>query len=174
MPHIYPLGSVFNTIQDIKNKKIDISKAISYASCEAACAINASAIVCSTLSGTTAKDISNYKPSCPLIAISPNSKIVRGLSINYGIIPMSVAPASTTDELVEIIEKELPKNIVEEVKCPPNVLRHINFNYNVNINKGEKTCLFINSIPRRWGTRATAIGLIPMVLTTRDLRRVMS
>lgn len=93
----------------IKNKDIDISKAISYSACEAACAIKASAIVCSTLSGTTAKDISNYKPSCPLVAISPNSKIVRGLSINYGIIPLSVAAADTTDELVEISKRACMK-----------------------------------------------------------------
>lgn len=92
-----------------RNKKIDISKAISYASCEAACMINASAIVCSTLSGSTAKDISNYRPSCPIIAISPNSKVVRGLSINYGIIPMSVAGADTTDELVELSKRACNK-----------------------------------------------------------------
>ena len=89
----------------IKDKEIDISKAISYSACEAAYATKASAIVCSTFTGATAKDISNFKPSCPLVAISPNSKVVRGLSINYGIIPLSVAAAETTDELVEISKR---------------------------------------------------------------------
>ena len=51
---------------------------------------------------TAAKDISNYRPSCPVIAISPSSKVVRGLSINYGIIPISVGMAETTDELIEL------------------------------------------------------------------------
>ena len=92
-----------------KNKNIGISKAISYAACEAAREVNARAIVCSTLSGVTAKDISNYKPCCPLIAISPNSKVVRGLSINYGIIPMTVGQAETTDELVEISKRAYKK-----------------------------------------------------------------
>ena len=92
-----------------KNKRIDISKAISYASCEAAREVNAKAIVCSTLSGNTAKDISNYKPCCPLIAISPNSKVVRGLSVNYGIIPITVGQAETTDELVEISKRACVK-----------------------------------------------------------------
>jgi pyruvate kinase len=92
-----------------KNKNIGISKAISYSSCEAAREVNARAIVCSTLSGVTAKDISNYKPCCPLIAISPNSKVVRGLSINYGIIPMTVGQAETTDELVEISKRAYKK-----------------------------------------------------------------
>ena len=88
-----------------KDKVIDISKAISYSSCVAASQVNAKAIVCSTLSGVTAKDISNYKPCCPLIAISPNSKVVRGLSINYGIIPMTVGQAENTDELIQISKR---------------------------------------------------------------------
>ena len=54
------------------------------------------------MSGTTAKDISNYRPSCPVIAISPNAKVVRGLSVNYGIIPLNVGLAETTDELVHL------------------------------------------------------------------------
>ncbi len=95
----------------IKDKKIDISKAISYASCEAAREVYAKAIVCTTLTGTTAKDISNFKPSCPLVAISPNSKVVRGLSINYGIIPMTVPAADTTDELVELSKRACMKSI---------------------------------------------------------------
>ena len=93
----------------VKNKEIDISKAISYASCEAAREVNAKAIICSTLSGTTAKDISNYKPCCPLVAVSPNAKVVRGLSINYGIIPVTVAQADNTDELVEISKRAAMK-----------------------------------------------------------------
>ena len=85
-----------------RKEEINISKAIAYSSVDSANRVKASAIVCSTLSGTTAKDISNYRPSCPVIAVSPNAKVVRGLSINYGIIPLSVGLAETTDELVEI------------------------------------------------------------------------
>ena len=85
-----------------RNEEINISKAIAYSSVDSANRVKASAIVCSTMSGTTAKDISNYRPSCPVIAVSPNSKVVRGLSINYGIIPLNVGMAENTDELVEI------------------------------------------------------------------------
>ncbi|MBQ1496652.1 MAG: pyruvate kinase [Bacilli bacterium] len=85
-----------------RNENINISKAIAYSSVDSANRVKASAIVCSTLSGATAKDISNYRPSCPVVAVSPNAKVVRGLSINYGIVPLSVGLAETTDELVEI------------------------------------------------------------------------
>lgn len=85
-----------------RKEEINISKAIAYSSVDSANRVKAEAIICSTLSGKTAKDISNYRPSCPVIAISPSSKVVRGLSINYGIIPISVGMAETTDELIEL------------------------------------------------------------------------
>ena len=85
-----------------RNEEINISKAIAYSSVDSANRVKASAIVCSTMSGTTAKDISNYRPCCPVIAVSPNAKVVRGLSVNYGIIPLNVGMAETTDELVDI------------------------------------------------------------------------
>lgn len=88
-----------------KDKRIDISKAIAYSSVDSANRVKADAIVCSTLSGATAKDISNYRPCCPVIAVSPNAKVVRGLAINYGIIPVAVGYAETTDELVSISVK---------------------------------------------------------------------
>ena len=94
-----------------RNEEINISKAIAYSSVDSANRVKAVAIVCSTLSGTTAKDISNYRPSCPVIAISPSSKVVRGLSINYGIIPIGVGVAESTDELVEISLKTA-KNVL--------------------------------------------------------------
>lgn len=85
-----------------RKEEINISKAIAYSSVDSANRVKASAIVCSTMSGTTAKDISNYRPSCPVIAVSPNAKVVRGLSVNYGIIPLNVGIAENTDELVDI------------------------------------------------------------------------
>ena len=85
-----------------RKEEINISKAIAYSSVDSANRVKASAIVCSTMSGTTAKDISNYRPSCPVIAVSPNAKVVRGLSVNYGIIPLNVGVAENTDELVEM------------------------------------------------------------------------
>ena len=85
-----------------RNEEISISKAIAYSSVDSANRVKAAAIVCSTLSGKTAKDISNYRPSCPVIAMSPSSKVVRGLAINYGIIPIGIGMAESTDELVDI------------------------------------------------------------------------
>ena len=92
-----------NLLHEItRNENIQISKAIAYSTVDSANRVGAKAIICSTMSGSTARDISNYRPSCPVVAISPNSKVVRGLTINYGIIPHIVGMAENTDELVEL------------------------------------------------------------------------
>ena len=42
---------------------------------------------------------------CPVIAISPNEFVARGLSINYGIIPVYTRVMNTTEELIELSKK---------------------------------------------------------------------
>lgn len=85
-----------------RKDKIDISMAISYSTVDSANRVKASAIVCSTLSGNTAKKISHYRPGAPVLAISPDEKTIRGLSINYGIFPVKVPMVESTDEIVKI------------------------------------------------------------------------
>ena len=98
---------------DIKRSELeDISKAISYSCVDCANRVNAKAIVCSTISGTTAKEISNFRPSCPVIAISPDTKVVRSLVLNYGIIPISVPVVGSTDEMVNL-SLNVAKNLVD-------------------------------------------------------------
>ncbi len=92
---------LINTI----NKSNTISKAISYSATSCANSINADSIVCATVSGTTAKIISSYRPACPVIAISPNEYVARGLCINYGIIPVFTKMMNSTEELVELSKK---------------------------------------------------------------------
>ena len=92
-------------LKNVINKSNTISKAISYSAATSANNINADAIVCSTTSGLTAKLISSYRPACPVIAISPSEYVARGLSINYGIIPVYTKMMTSTDELVELSKK---------------------------------------------------------------------
>lgn len=94
-----------------RKDKIDTSMAIAYSTVDSANRINASAIVCSTLSGSTAKKISHYRPSSPIIAISPDEKTIRGLSINYGILPVKVPMVDSTDELVRLSVEAAKNNL---------------------------------------------------------------
>ncbi len=92
-----------------RNDKIDITDAICYGVVDSANRVNAKAIICSTISGKTAKKISNYRPSSQIIAISPDEKTVSGLTINYGITPIKVPMFDTTDEILKVSVNEAKK-----------------------------------------------------------------
>lgn len=85
-----------------RKDKLPIEDAICYSVVDSANRVNASAIICSTISGKTAKKISHFRPSSSVIAVSPDEKTVSGLSINYGIIPVKVPMMDSTDEIVKI------------------------------------------------------------------------
>lgn len=85
--------------ENIEN--IDITTAISHATCTTAMDLNASAIITVTISGFTAGMISRYKPSCPIIACSVSPKICRQMSLSWGVKPIWIARESTADDLFE-------------------------------------------------------------------------
>lgn len=95
-----------------RKDKLSISDAISYSAVDSANRVNASVIVCSTLSGKTAKKISNCRPSASVIAISPDEKTVSSLTINYGIIPVKVPMLDSTDEVINV-SVETAKKVFE-------------------------------------------------------------
>ncbi len=59
-------------------------ESVAYSACVLAQQINASVIIAPTRSGRTATRISRFRPSCPVIAMSPNIDVVRWLSIFFG------------------------------------------------------------------------------------------
>lgn len=78
----------------------DFAEAISYSTCRTPNVLHAKAIVAATNSGSTAKLVSKYKPKCPIIAITPNAEVMRGLSLNFGVFPVLCQEFSTTDDIL--------------------------------------------------------------------------
>lgn len=64
--------------------------AIALSSVVSAEAVDASVIVCLTESGKTARTISFNKPSCPVLAITHDDKVVRQLMLTWGIYPIKL------------------------------------------------------------------------------------
>lgn len=62
--------------------------------------LEAKAIVAATMSGRTARKISNLKPQCPIIATVPTAKVARSLALNYGVYSDIVNEYNSTDEIV--------------------------------------------------------------------------
>ncbi len=82
--------------------KISVSDATAHAACLTAEDVNASAIVTVSESGTTARLLSKYRPSQPIIACVMNEQVQRQLSISWGITPLMMNLAHSTDELIEM------------------------------------------------------------------------
>jgi pyruvate kinase len=77
-----------------------ITAAISSAAWRAATEIDATAIIACTNSGSTARAISRFRPTMPILAATPSMETARRLSVAWGITPMLVEPKGTTDDIV--------------------------------------------------------------------------
>ncbi len=75
--------------------------------CRAARESGAVLIVAFTLTGTTARLLSRYRPSVPIIAFSPNQEVRRRLSLLWGVMPRVLEPVQDTEEMVRRVEEEL-------------------------------------------------------------------
>jgi pyruvate kinase len=79
----------------------NVPNAISLATCNTAMDLNAAAIITATQSGHTAKIVSNYRPECPIIAVTPYEKVARKLALNWGVFPIVADKMVSTDELID-------------------------------------------------------------------------
>ncbi len=82
-------------------RKNNISEMIAYSTVEAANSIDAKLIIASTLSGYTARKVSNMKPNCRILAATPNEQVARSLGLCYGVETCVVPVFKTTEEIVE-------------------------------------------------------------------------
>ena len=91
-----------NRLVDASNGQISVSDATAHAACLTAKDVNASAIVTVSESGNTARLLSKYRPAQPIIACVMNEQVQRQLSLSWGITPLMMALAHSTDELIEM------------------------------------------------------------------------
>ncbi len=78
-----------------------IGGVISRAACNAAYELKASAIISSTQSGATAKRISQCRPDCAIIAVTPDEKVAKKLALSWGVYPIVAERVNSTDEMME-------------------------------------------------------------------------
>jgi pyruvate kinase len=77
--------------------KPHVEDIMGHAACLVAIQINASAIVAPTRSGSSARCVSRYRPSPPILGLTPNSKTERQLMLSWGIYPFLVDEVLNTD-----------------------------------------------------------------------------
>ncbi len=82
------------------DRETTVTDAISQAVVNTVIDINASAILTPTESGQTARLVSKYRPKAPIIAITTHEKVLRKLSLNWGVYPVLGQEVRTTDEML--------------------------------------------------------------------------
>ncbi len=79
--------------------------AISHATCQVALNLRVKAIVTFTLSGSTARMVSRYRPPVPIIAVSTQDSTVRKLALSWGVYPFKSDELENTDDMIEKSKK---------------------------------------------------------------------
>ena len=78
-----------------------IAGVISRAASNAASELGAAAVITSTQTGATAKRISQCRPECPIIAVTPDEAVAKQLVFSWGVYPIVADKMASTDEMLE-------------------------------------------------------------------------
>ncbi|HEY8344484.1 MAG TPA: pyruvate kinase [Bacillota bacterium] len=98
-----------------RGKSLTIGDAVSHGTCQIAADLKAQAIITATQSGSTARMVSKYRPNTAILATTPNPEVARALSLIWGVTPMVVPGAKTTDEtLDQSIQAALASGLVKK------------------------------------------------------------
>ena len=83
----------------------DLSESVAYAACVLADHLHAGAIIATTHSGFTAKQISKFRPKTKILAVSPDPVTVRALCLYWGTLPTFIEKKDSTDDMIEETKK---------------------------------------------------------------------
>lgn len=78
-----------------------MTDAISHATCTTAHDLGASAIITATQSGSTARMVSKYRPTAPIVAATPDERVLRKLLLKWGVFPVLSPKTDGTDEMIQ-------------------------------------------------------------------------
>lgn len=93
---------------------LSVTDAISHACCTIAGNLGIPSIITPTQTGTTARMIAKYKPAADILAVTSHEKVLRKLTLVWGVYPVLARETSGTDELLDealncCLEKEYIK-----------------------------------------------------------------
>ena len=81
-------------------RKIDVTETIARSVVDCAKSLDVKAIVAATMSGYSARKISNLKPESIILAACPTKEVARSLALNWGVYPVLTPVYNSTDEVV--------------------------------------------------------------------------
>lgn len=99
----------------MRTEKQDITGMIAYSVAECADRLKCKAIIAPTISGYTARKMSRFRPSCPIIAVSPDMNTVKSLNLHFGVTPVLIEDLSSFDKIIKR-SKEITKTLMDTVE----------------------------------------------------------
>ena len=98
-----------------KIKNTSITDAVSHAACTMAMDLEAAAIVAVTTTGHTARMLSKFRPSCPIIAVVVDEKAYHQTAMTWGTIPVKNDMQETMDDMFEsAVRKAITTRILKK------------------------------------------------------------
>lgn len=118
-----------------KTEKRDMTGTLAYSVAGCASRLQCKAIFAPTMTGYTAKKMSRFRPTCPVVAISPNITTVKSLALNFGIYPILIDDLKNLDTIIEksksiaseVLNLEKGDTIVITGGYPFKKVKHTNF-----------------------------------------------
>ncbi len=92
---------------DVWSGPAPFNAVVAGAAVRAAHEAQAVAIVCFTLSGTTARLLAHHRPTVPVIAFSPDQSIRRRSALYWGVVPKVMEPIRNADLMCEMVSDRL-------------------------------------------------------------------
>ena len=88
-------------VRKAKQTKLSITAATAHAACTTAMDIGADAILSVSQRGVTAQMVSRFRPSTTVVALLLDPRVQRQMALYWGVEPITMPFASSTDELVD-------------------------------------------------------------------------
>ncbi|WP_099469938.1 pyruvate kinase [Konateibacter massiliensis] len=82
------------------HRKKGIESAVGYSTVAISHNLDVKLIVNPTVSGATARLVSSFRPSVPIVGISPNEETVRKMQIYWGVTPILSEAKETTEDII--------------------------------------------------------------------------
>ena len=93
---------------------VDVTNAISHATCTTAFDLDATAIMPITISGQTARMVSKYRPDIPILGCTTSEFTWRQLNLSWGVTPLMLPKMDNTDQLFDAaVEAAVAQNLLK-------------------------------------------------------------
>jgi pyruvate kinase len=100
-------GEALDSLPKIERKPRSKGGAIARAATRVGMALDASALVAFTETGTSARLLARYRSTVPILAFTPVAQVRRQLALTWGVRTFLVAPVVHTDDMVKQVDAAL-------------------------------------------------------------------